>query len=448
MVGHADIDIRGDSAVRTHRRRRRALIALALAATALGLTPSSLSAAGQPCPDGLASCVVVTYVQTSGGTTTPVGEPLVYSPDDLRQRSADDPSNAGTYNLRKNPKSKGGEIDERPVAVGKRVSINRLLTVGDPDRAARATYLETPNAAGIPAVLSSADLADPSTPDYPFIDQLAPAVFVTDSGKLGYVRPLRDADEDTNASDYVQVTGRLDLTVHTTGTLLAPTVVSSGGTDLDLDTPTTFSVTFADKPRTRVLTTRWDFGDGSTKGTKRDEPTKSFAERGTYPVSVAVRTSDGSYGRSAPLEVKVAKPPKAPTSGTGGGGGLGGGGGYSGGGLPAPFDPFEGDVDQPGSLDDLPDVEEPPPSEPVDDGLVPVEGYVLAGAEIVPGGTPETIPGTQDSTAPAPATQASTRQRIATWAVAAAAVLLLVGMGAASETRWLRHRLRHFRRAA
>ncbi len=439
--------------MRTPRRRRpAALVTLALAAVGLGLAPSPLSAAGEPCPDGSATCVVVTYVSTSGGTTTTVGEPLVYYPADLRTKADATPA-TGTYNLRKNPKSKGGKVDSRPVAVGKRVPIGELIRT-DPDaaRSAKTTYLETPNAAGVPAVLSAADLAappaDPDASDYPFIDGLQPAVFVTDSGKIGYVRPLRDADEDTNASDYIRADGRLDLTVHTTGALLAPTVVSSAGTDLDLEKPTTFSVTFADKPRTRVLTTRWDFGDGSTKGTKREEPTKTYAKRGTYPVSVAVRTSDGSYGRSAPLEVEIAKPPKAPSSGTGGGDGLGGGGGgYSGGGLPAPFDPYEGDVDQPAPTDELPDVpeEEPTPSAPVDDGLEPVEGYVLAGAETASGGTPEAIPGTQAST-PAPATQASTRQRLATWAVAAAAVLLLIGLGAASETRWLRHRLRHLRR--
>lgn len=437
-----------------HRRRRpaaaAALAALVVGATALGLVPSPLSAAPEPCPDGSPSCVVVTYVGTTGGTTTPVGEPLVYSPDQLRTLSNDAAAadvNSATYNLRKNPASRGGEIDERPVAVGRRVAVGALLRT-DPDRAAKTTYLETSNAAGIPAVLAATDIGDPSAPDHPFIDKLQPAVFVTDSGKLGYVRPLRDADEDTNASDYVLVTGRLDLTVHTTGTLLAPSVVSSAGSDLDTRTPTTLSVSFTEKPRTRVLTTRWDFGDGSVKGTKREEPSKSFTERGTYPVSVAVRTSDGSYGRSAPLEIKVANPPKAPSSGSGGGSGLGGfGGGSSGGGLPAPFDPFEGDVEPPFGSDDPGAPDEAEPQVPVDDGLVPVEGYVLAGADIVPGGTPESIPGTQASTDPAPATQASTRQRIATSTVAALAVLLLVGAGAAGETRWVRHRLTRLGRA-
>ncbi|MCL8252720.1 PKD domain-containing protein [Aeromicrobium fastidiosum] len=432
--------------MRTPRRRRpAALVVLALAAAGLGLAPSPVSAAGEPCPSGAASCVVVTYVQTVDGQTTDTGTTLEYSLNDLKAQG----STAGVYNLRKNPKSQGGKVDKRPVAVGQRVPIGQLLRL-DPDRATTATFVETLNADGVPAVLSAADLATPGASDYPFAKGLQPAVFVTDSGKLGYVRPLRNDGEDTNASDYFFSTGRLDLTVHTTGTLLAPAVVSSAGTELDLDASTTFSASLPEGTSGDVLTTRWDFGDGSTKGTKREQPTKTYAKRGTYPVSVTVRTSDGSYGRSAPLEVKIANPPKAPSSGTGGGSDLGGGGGYTGGGgLPAPFDPFEGDVDQPAPSDELPDVEEDPaPTAPVDDGLEPVEGYVLAGAETVPGGTPETIPGTQASTAPAPATQASTRQRIATWAVAAAAVLLLVGLGAASETRWLRHRLRHLRRAA
>lgn len=438
----------------THRRRRRAaLIALALGAASLGLAPSPVAAA--ECPQQLPSCIVVSVVSTSGGQTTVLTEYTV-APADL-QPLTDEALNAKPYALRKNPASKGGTIDTRPIAQGQRVTVNKLLKTLDPNLPGTATYLETPNAAGVPAVLSPADLADPDAPDdadgdgqpdtsYPFADRLAPVVFVTPSGRLGYIRPLRDADEDTNASDYFQVTGRLDLTVHTTGSLLAPTVTSSNGTELDIDGRTTFSVTFAEKPRTRVISTTWDFGDGSVKGTKREKPSKSYTKRGTYAVAVAVRTSDGSYGRSAPVEVKVAKPPKAPTSGAGGGDGIGGGGG-----LPAPYDPFDGGLDD---LEDVPedlpseDVPEDVPPAPVDDGLEPVEGYVLAGAELVPGGTPESIPGTQSSTTPAPATQASTRQRIATWTVAALAVLLLVGVGAASESRWIRHRLRHLRRAA
>ena len=445
----------GNSVVRPQLRRRlAALSAVTLTAAGLSLTSSPVAAA--ECPDQLPSCVVVSVVETVGGQTHALIQYTV-SPEDL-QAIAEPELTDRHYTLRKNPASKGGTLDERPFAQGQRVSINKLLTTLDPALVGTATYFETPNAAGIPSVLSAADLADPAAAAdaYPFVDKLPPAVFLTGSGKVGYIRPMRNPDEDANASDYTQGFGRLDLTIHTTGTLLAPVVGSSGGTDLDTGSETTFSVTYPDKPKARVKSTRWDFGDGSTRGTKRNKPSKSFAKRGTYPVVVTVRTNDGSYGRSTPLEIKVGKPPKAPAGGNGGGtgdgSGSGGGPGVTGGGLPPPFDPFEGDVDPPDSFEEPPvDEGEPEPElepAPVDDGLVPVEGYVLAGAEIVPGGTPETIPGTQTPTTPAPATQASTRQRIATWAVAALAIVLLVGLGAASETRWFRRRLPHFRRRA
>lgn len=457
------------------KRRVVAVLTVLLVCTGLGLAPSPVAAAD--CPDQ--PCVVVTYVQTVDGRTTPLAE-RVFTATEIRQLAAADPAlKDRRYSLRKNPASKGGKIDDRPKAQGDRVGINRLLTETDATRAASSTYLETPNASGIPSVLSPDELAAPpsslpsptgetpsptgetptptpptptgETKPYPFYDNLQPVVFLSGSGKLGFIRPLRDFDEDVNATDYFQVAGPLVLTVHTTGRLLAPSVASSKGTDLAIGAKTTFSVAYANKPRSRVLRTTWDFGDGSTKATKREKPSKAYARKGTYPVAVSVRTNDGSYGRSAPVEIKVAKPPKAPTSGPGGGDGLGGSGGSggSGGTLPPPFDPFEGDVDQPGMLEEPPfEQEDPPTPLPVDEGLEPVEGYVLAGAEIAPGGTPETIPGTQNSTAPAPATQTPVRQRVATWVVATLAVAALVGLGAASETRWFRTRLRHLRRRA
>jgi hypothetical protein len=458
---------RGEPQVRTpHRRRASAILALVLAATGLGLTSSPVSAA--ECPDQLPSCIVVSVVKTVDGTTSVVSSYTV-TPTDLQTWSAEKPDlNSRKYLLRKNPASKGGKLQTRPVAQGTRVSLNALLAKKlTPEQVTSTTFAETPNAAGVPAVLSAADLVDPDkttdanadgTPDeYPFFEKLQPAVVLLSGNRIGYIRPLRDPDEDTNASDYFQVTGRLDLTVHTTGTLLAPTVASSAGTALERGGKTTFSVAFADEPRTGIKSTLWDFGDGSVKNTKRPEPSKSYAKQGTYPVVVTVRANDGSYGRSPATEIKVANPPKAPTSGTGGGSGDGGSGGSGGSGLSGgdtsslpPYDPFPDEL-----IDPPTEIEEPPlePEDqleplPVDDGLEPVEGYVLAGAEIVPGGTPETIPGTENSAAPAPATQQSLRTRVATWTVATLAVALLVGIGAASETRWFRHRLRHLRRRA
>lgn len=433
-----------------HRRGPVAAFAVLLTAAALALTPSPVVAA--ECPDQLPACVVVTVVKIADGQTT---ESTTYTvtPADL-QAWTDQGLNDRRYAVRQSAASQGGTIDDQPQAQGQRVSINTVLSRVDPRLIGTATFLETPNATGVPSVLSAADLVDPAAPDdadgdgqpdrpaYPFLEKLPPAVYLAGDGRIGYIRPLRDAAEDTNAADYFQVSGRLDLTVHTTGSLLTPTVASSEGAEIAKGAKTTFSAEFADKPRTRIFSTRWDFGDGSTKSTKVDKPSKAYAKRGTFPVVVTVRGNDGSYGRSAPLEVKVAKPPKAPSSGTGGGTGLGGGGGAF---TPPPssFDDFL----PPGDIDDVPTEEQPAPV-PVDDGLEPVVGYVLAGAEIVPGGTPETIPGTESSTAPAPATQASLGERLATWIVAALAVMVLVGLGAVGETRWFRTRLRHLRRSA
>lgn len=427
------------------RRRAAALLALVLATAGLGLAPSPVSAA--ECPE--LPCIVVSVVKTVDGNTEVLNSYAV-TPSELRTLAEEDVElQSRKYTLRKNPASKGGEVQEG-IANGARVSMNALLTKLDPALVGKTTYLETPNTAGIPSVLAPGDLADPGTSgDYPFFEKLEPAVFLATGGRVGFVRPLRDEDEDTNFADYFQLKGRLDLTIHTTGQLLQPTVASSAGTALETKGKTTFSVSYAVKPRTGVKSIVWDFGDGSVKNTKREKPSKSYAKKGTYPVVVTVRTNDGSYGRSSATEIKVDKPPKAPSSGTGGGSGLGGPGGSGGGSFPPPYEPptFSApDFESPGELEEPPVEEEDFTPVPVDDGLEPVEGFVLAGAEIVPGGTPETIPGTQNSTTPAAATQEAMRTRIATWLVAALAVALLIGMGAATESRWFRNRLRHLRR--
>jgi hypothetical protein len=431
-----------------------------LAAAGLGLVPAPASNAAvteeAACPE--LPCVVVTYVETKFGKDKTLSE-KIFTAADLRDLAATDGLGNAPYTLRKNPASKGGKA-QTGIAKGDRVGISALLAKAGSPSLGKETYVETPSPSGVPAVLSAGDVVDPDADldgdgrpdvtDYPFYDQLQPAVFVTSGNKLGYVRPLRDLDEDTNASDYFQVTDRLDITVHTTGKLLTPTVTSSAGTSLDRGAKTTFEVSYAEK--TGIKSVVWDFGDGSVKNTDRESPTKSYAKKGTYPVAAMVRTNDGSYGRSTALEIKVANPPKAPSSGTGGGTGSGGGGGGDGlvtGGTLPPYDPFPSDVSPPSESE----IEEPPVEEeveqpPVDDGLVPVEGFVLAGAEIVPGGTPETIPGTENTANPAPATQQAMRTRVATWIVAILAAALLIGIGAASETRWFRHRLRHLRRRA
>jgi hypothetical protein len=427
-------------------RRSQALLAAALLTASIPVVVSSPAAAADPCPAPATSCVVVNIVSTVNGRET-VDNSYTVTPDQVAGwADLQDPA----YYTRKTP----GAKEVRGPVVPQGLSLHHLLESVDPDDAglgSAVTFSETPNAAHVPAVLSDADLADPSGNDYPFDDNLPPAVHVTEDG-IGYVRPLRGSRDDVNASDIFTVSGALVLTFHTTGKLLEPAVKASAGTDVKTKQKNTFSVTFANAPGTRIISTRWDFGDGRTADAEK--ATRSYATKGTYPVVATVRGANGSYGRTPALEVKVAKPPTAPSSGTGGGngGGTGGGGtggGFGGGGVGGgyvpPFDPGVGSLpgavpDEGSPLDDQ--------SGPVDDGLQQVEGYVLAGAEIAPGGTVERIPGTRDTPETAAATQASRRREITTWAVAAVAVVLLLGAGAASETRWIRTHLRYLRRRA
>ena len=205
-----------------HRRRRlAALTAVAVAATALGLLPAPVVAA--ECPAESPSCVVVTYVSTVDGVTTPQAT-RTFTTDELRSLSTDASLNQREYNVRRKAASQGGKLDTRSFARGQRVSVQQLLGAVQPTPAATPTYVETPNETGIPSVLSSAEVADPTSYGYPFYRGLPPVVYVTGDGSVGYIRPLRDRKEDTNVSDYFTVTGALELTVHTTGQLIAPTI--------------------------------------------------------------------------------------------------------------------------------------------------------------------------------------------------------------------------------
>ncbi|AWB91393.1 PKD domain-containing protein [Aeromicrobium chenweiae] len=445
--------------MRVVRRRHAALLAgLALAATSLGLAPASVSAA--QCPDGSSACVVVKVVKTVNGKQTVLHAKTVGIDEFAGLSDFKDPAPVQYFKRR----NLDGKVSNGPTIQPNRgISLRALLaaTVGKNDPAV-ATFSEAPNAGGIPSVLSDAELAEPTGESYPFLDDLQPAVYRS-GGQIGYVRPLRDEKSDVNASDIFKVSGPLELTFHTTGTLLEPSV-TVGKTEVTTKTENSFSISYAKKPRTRILRTRWDFGDGSVKGTKRESPVKRYAKKGTYPVAVSVYGADGSYGRSSAVQMTVEKPPKPPkpsTGGSGGGTGSGSGGGTGGGtsgGYVPPYDPdpivpepiVPDPVDPPsdtGPEQDIPDGE-PTETTPLDDGLEEVEGYVLAGAEIVPGGSPQAIPGTQDSSRPTPPTQTALRKRIATWVLAGLTIALLVGAGAASETRWFRDRLRPLRRRA
>lgn len=418
---------------------RAALLTLGLTAAGLGLAAGPVEAAG--CPDASQSCVVVNVVSTQDFKKTV--KKYVFTADQIRQLSQTDLDKPAFYTRTK----PGGKRSPTP-RPAKALSLRTLLTnIGEnhPEHADLkddVTFSEAPDASGIPRVLDQPAFGDPNGKDFPFDDNLSPALYVS-GGQIGYFRPLAGED-DVNGPDKFFVKGRLDLTIHITGKLLAPTATSSISAPTTKD-KTKFSVSLSGKPGT-FLKYRWDFGDnrGPNRGSK--SPSHQYTKKGTYGAFVSVFGADGSYGRSAVLTVKVGKPPKAPSSPTTGSGG--GVRGNSGGYVP-PYNPPSTNLPAPAPDPiDEPLEDEPTEDIPVDDGLIDVEGYVLAGSEIVPGGIPEAIPGTQASSPPTPASETSVRKRIATWAVAALAIVLLVGAGATSETRWFRNRLHHFRRRA
>lgn len=400
--------------------------------------------AADGCPDPAQSCVVVKVVSTQDFKETTTR--YEFNAADLAALSTTPP---GDFYVRDEAGKK--EKPAKP-AITKAVSIRSLLgevATRDPaagDLQKNATFSEVSGDDGIPRVLDYPAFADPNDKDYPFDDGLPAVVYPLSGERIGYFRPLAGKD-DVNRGDWIVRKGRLYLVIHMTGKLLQPTV------SVDKSAPTTkdklrFDVSLTEEPNTRVLKYEWNFGDGRAAAKK--SPKHRYTKRGTYGAFVSIRGGNGSYGRSDVVTVKVAKPPKPPKAVTPGTGGAGTGstGGTGGGYVPpyvAPVPGLPGAIDDPPQDDPVDD--EPVEDIPVDDGLVDVEGYVLAGAEIVPGGTPETIPGTEASAA-APENQTSVRSRIATWTVAALTIALLVGAGAASETRWLRNRLRPLRRRA
>lgn len=419
--------------MRVATRPAALFLTLGLASASIGLAAGPASAAAPGCKDPSQSCVVVKVVSTKNFNKT--------TSKSYELTAAEIETMSTVRNPEYFTRRKAGS-EPLPTPRPSKVLPLRDLLSQIPGQSAlldKVTFSEAPDATGVPKVLDKPAFGNPvpANTDYPFDDDLPAAVYVKSDGKITYFRPLTGED-DVNAPDRFEIDGRLDITIHTTGKLLAPTATVSNSAPSTKDKPT-FSVTLSDKPGTR-LKYLWDYGDGRTTDRAKKSPTHQYTKKGTYGAFVTVLGADGSYGRSAVVEVKVGKPPKPlKTPSTPG---SGGGGGY----VP-PYTPPTTNLPQPDPVT-TPPAEEPTPEVPVDDGLTPVEGYVLAGSEIVPGGTPEAIPGTQASSAPTPASKTSVRKQVATWAVAALAIVLLVGAGATSETRWFRNRLRHLRRRA
>ncbi|KRC66280.1 hypothetical protein ASE12_16860 [Aeromicrobium sp. Root236] len=396
---------------------------------------STADAADTDCAQGQA-CVEVRVVSTTGGKETRLSTSYF--------TVADLTSGAGIvqnpeYWTRSSAKKAAKPTPRPATALPLRALLQRVTN--PPSKP--PTFSEVP-LRGIPSVLSEDELRAGDDEKQPFLDDLEPSLFAFSSNRIGYIRPQR-TEEDLNRSDYfvTGAGGRLVLTFHTTGKLLAPTL-SVGATTVNTKTKNAFTVNVPE-PGTRISRYRWTFGDGTEYGSRDKARTHRYDKVGTYPVYVQVRGENGSYGRTAPTEMKVGKPPKPPSTtgggGTGGGGGIGGGGG--GGGYIPPY------VPTPPSVDNPPSVDTPPtndlPTTPVDDGLQEVEGFVLAGAGAEQG---DSIPGTQASVQPTKASELSTSRKISGAVIGALAVILLLGLGAEIETRWASTRLAHLRRRA
>ena len=280
----------------------RALVLL-VAVVSAALAPVTEASADVSCPDAR-PCLVVTWTGTSSGSQ-------VVTLDDLRAwADLSDPA----YQTRVIPGT-DPQSEPRP---GQALSLHHLLgQLTPPIPAAAVTFTEAPHRGSAPSTLSTADLGDPSDPGYPFPDGLMPAVFIVGADDaIGYIRPLRSST-DTNGDDFWQTDsgGALQLTVHTTGRLVAPTLTAAnhhvvpGARD-------SFTTSFATSPRL-PFTYTWTFGDGATDVTRTAGSSHAYTTPGTYLATVTVRGDDGSYGQSPAVQITVGRRPSSTPTSTG-----------------------------------------------------------------------------------------------------------------------------------
>jgi PKD repeat protein len=193
---------------------------------------------------------------------------------------------------------------------GRALSLRHLLgQLNPPIAPGSVTFTAAPDRDGVPSTLTTNDLADPSDPAFPFQAGLMPAIFIVgNNDAIGYIRPLR-GDADTNGDDFWQTNslGALELTVHTTGKLLTPTV-HADRTKTTTGKSDAFTATLDQAPATPITYT-WSFGDGRT-ATAQDAASHVFKTSGSYFVVVTVQGADGSIGQSKPVQITVGKPPK------------------------------------------------------------------------------------------------------------------------------------------
>jgi PKD repeat protein len=407
------------------QRARRALLAGALALVSAPFVTSSVAEAAavepETCPDGSFPCVTLRVVGTS-----------------------DDEEKFSHFLLTGNGDSavSGKEYSVRSKASGPTttLTVDKGWSISTVTGGQSASFSETDNPDKFPAVLDAGEF------NGSFKDNLLPAIYVTADNRIGYVRPLRSA-ADVNGDEVFTLPANqpLTLTLHTKGEILD---VQFDTTPSKITTDTPVSFTAKVTPNSDKLRYSWNFTGGTKTEDKSAAPTHTYAKKGTYSVNLQVRDDDGSYGRAATTSVKVGSPPRptpTPTTGTGGSGGGGGGGsgggGGGGGGYVPPYIPNDTSTPPLGDapLSDLPDL----PTAPTDDGLQEVEGFVLAGAGAETG---DSIPGVEVASQPTKASELSNSRKISGAVIGGLAVILLLGLGAEIEARWVSTRLGHLRR--
>ena len=426
----------------SRRHRRAGLAALVALFTAPLMTGSAEAAVCDPSDP----CVIITYVSTEDGVDKTVAGPYTYAIKDSPGLVAEPVS----YTVRA---KKGGPVKNvAPGGVPNTLPLSSLIARADAEESntvtERVTFSETPTPAKVPAVLSDGQLDGSDS----YADGLVPAVYATSDGGVGYLRPLESDKNDVNAPEvFATKPGEpLELTFHVTGSLLSAKIAAP--TKVTTSRPASFSATISPKTDQK-LSYAWNFTGGTNAQARTASPTYQYKKDGTYNVNLSVRGDDGSYGRAATTAVSVGEPTTPPTGGgggTGGGSGGGGGGGSGGGNVfagtnPNPRinenDPFiGGDQGEPG---DSPFNSPGSPGSPGADGLVDVEGFVLTGAGAEQG---DAIPGTQQTTQATQVDELSTSRKISGAVIGTLAVLLLLGLGAEIETRWISTRLAHLRR--
>jgi PKD repeat protein len=194
------------------------------------------------------------------------------------------------------------------------LSVRDLIQLDVPLPTSAVTFVEITSPGYPTMTLSQADLGDPGDAGYPFPSGLLPAIFVDDAQTLGYISPLRNA---VDASDIQtgQAAGPVTLTIHTSGRLLAPVVTATPST-IAAGKTVTFGVSFA-QPAATALSYSWNFGAGADVPGLGATPSHTYANPGTFLVSVTVTGADSSYGISKPVTVTVNKPPPATNPGGG-----------------------------------------------------------------------------------------------------------------------------------